>query len=228
MEAMALESLVASVWKLEGYLTVIRHPIRVTGGYSDIDVLGLRGDGYVRLAECKARGPARSVNIEGTKNTWSARWDDSLANAGRIWDSPPPWLPSPGDVTRLEFHLVGNVWFVDNSVREEAESRLTEALREQLPRSLRDRAVAFVLPSVELLTKAMRQVRQEIVGQNWGRRYGDPLLDALRELVRYAHPLPAGARGVRRSIQEGLQDDLLSAIFGDADEAASENRLTKS
>jgi hypothetical protein len=219
MEEMALESLVASVWKLEGYLTVIRHPIRVTGGYSDIDVLGLRGGGYVRLAECKARGPARAVNIEGGQNTWTAQWDDSLANAGRIWESPPPWLPLADEVTSLEFHLVGNVWFVDDSAQQRAESRLTRALREQLPRRLRRRAVALVSPSAKLLTKAMHQVRQEIVSQKWGRRYGDPLLDALRELVRYAHPLPAGARGVRRSIRGELRDDLLSAIFGDADES---------
>ena len=47
MEEMALESLVSSVWKLEGFLSVTRYPIRVPNAYSDIDILGIRGDGQV-------------------------------------------------------------------------------------------------------------------------------------------------------------------------------------
>ena len=46
------------------------------------------------------------------------------------------------------------------------------------------------------------------------RRGGDPLLDALRELVRCANPTPRGARGVRSAIQTSLVVDMASALFG--------------
>jgi hypothetical protein len=213
MEAMALESLVASAWKLDGFLSVVRHPIRVPSGYSDIDVIGIRADGQIRLAECKVRGPARRVNVESPSKAWTALWDDALLNAGRIWKTPPPWLAAPTDVSRLEFHLVGNVWFRSQSEREHAEARLTSELRRQLPAGLRENAVARVFSSVELLMRAIRQVRAEVVEKRWGRRYGDPLLDALRELVRYAHPLPTGAHGVKSAIQATVREDLISALF---------------
>ena len=215
MEAMALETLVASVWKLEGFLSVTRHPVRVTGGYSDIDIVGIRADGSVRMAECKARGPARCVNVEAVSHGWSCDWDDSLANVARVWNSPPPWLPLAAKTKMLEFHLVGNVWFPSKDTRDRAETRLTQALRQHVPRALRSRARARVFSSAELFTSAIRRVRTDIVDDKWGKRYGDPLLDALRELVRYAHPEPKGARGMRNAIQEGIRSDLLSALFGD-------------
>lgn len=47
-------------------------------------------------------------------------------------------------------------------------------------------------PSVDLLLAAIQAVRTEVVADGWGKGYGDPLLDALRELVRYSHPLQPG------------------------------------
>lgn len=214
MEAMALESLVASVWKLEGFLSVVRHPIRVTGGYSDIDTLGIRADGCVRMAECKVRGPARCVYVDGDTFAWSGRWDDSLENVARIWDSPPPWLPIPEKTTCLEFHLVGNVWFVNPADRGNAQARLTDLLRPKVPKVLRNRVSARVFSSAELLTKAIRGVRANVVDDKWGKRYGDPLLDALRELVRYTNPRIKGARGLSSEIGRSTREDLFEALSG--------------
>lgn len=166
MEAMALESLVASVWRLDGFLAVTRHPVQVHRGYSDIDVLGVRADGAVRLGECKARGRPRRIYVD-RGNGWSAWWDESFANCARVWVDPPAFLPAISDVTALEYHLVGNVWFSDEAALQAAEKRLTAELRKTLPRRLRSRAKAFVRPSADLVLDAMRAVRAEIVDDGW-------------------------------------------------------------
>ena len=222
MEAMAIESLVASVWKLEGFLSVTRYPVRVRSGYSDIDILGLRGDGLVRVGECKVRGPARRVEIEDSSLRWTQQWDDSLKNIGHIWKSPPRWFPSLETLTGLEYHLVGNVWFPDEATRIAAQDRLTAVVQSHLPSAFQSRASAHVFSSAELVSNAIRKVRIEVVEENWGKRYGDPLLDALRELVRYAHPRPRGSRGLGQEISRCLQEDLLAALFAATPEAETE------
>lgn len=213
MEAMALESLVASVWRLEGFLAVARHPVRVTRGYSDVDVIGTRGDGAVRIAECKARGPARLVNVDDAGQGWTCWWDGSLNNLGRLWTDRPPWLPDIPNVTSLEFHLVGNVWFSSPKSRMLAEKRLARAARQVLPRALRTKATAVVRPSVELVMDAIRIVQREVVVDGWGKRYGDPLLDAIRELVRYAHPCASGGGRTSSAISAAIRESLVSALF---------------
>jgi len=64
-----------------------------------------------------------------------------------------------------------------------------------LPPDLKGKLQVVVTPSIDLLFKAVHRVREEVVENGWGKRYGDPLLDALRELIRYAHPQPSGAAG---------------------------------
>lgn len=214
MEAMALESLVASVWRLEGFLSVTRHPVRVAGGYSDVDVIGVRGDGAIRVGECKARGGALSVNVDDGQS-WSSWWDESLLNCAKLWDGHTEWLPKPSDVKVFEFHLVGNVWYADSAAHAAAEARLTAALRPHLPASLRTQARACVTPTVDYVLRAVRVVRQEIVDEDWGKRYGDPLLDAVRELVRYCHPrAKGGGRGHGAAISDQTRSRLNEALFG--------------
>lgn len=215
MEAMALESLVAAVWRLDDCLTVVRHPIAVTRGYSDIDVVGIRADG-LRVAECKARGPARRVNVESSTRAWSQWWDDSLKNVGILLNEAqrPAWLPPNEMLKSVEFHLVGNIWFVEHADRQAAEQRLGSALDKELPAGLKGKCRAHISPSGEFLTEAIRKMRENIVDEHWGKRTGDPLLDALRELIRYANPAPAGARGVGATIRERTREQLLAALFG--------------
>ncbi|MEP7120079.1 MAG: hypothetical protein ABJE95_04175 [Byssovorax sp.] len=215
MEAMALESLVASVWRLDGFLAVARHPLRVDRGYSDVDVVGVRGDGTIRVGECKARGPALEVNVDADGHGWSSWWDAGLANLQRLWEQRPAWLPPPDQIINFEFHLVGNVWFPDDGARQSAEARLLSAVKAHLPRGLKSKAAAVVTPSVELVLEAMRRVRSDVVEDGWGKRYGDPLLDALREMIRYAHARPAGGRHVRDTIRDEFKREFVLAIFGE-------------
>lgn len=215
MEAMALESLVASVWRLDGFLAVARHPVRVKRGYSDVDVVGVRGDGTVRIGECKARGKALEVNVDANDHGWSSWWDASLVNLSRLWDQRPAWLPPPNQIQSLEFHLVGNVWFPPDGVaRQHAQARLLAAARAQLPHGLKGKATAVITPSVDLVLEAVRRVRSDVVDERWGKRYGDPLLDALREVIRYAHAKPVGGGRMVYSIPDEVKQALLRAVFG--------------
>ncbi len=215
MEAMALESLVSSVWRLDGFLSVTRFPLRVDGNYTDVDAIGVRGDGVVRIGECKARGGARQVFVETDAPQWTTWWDDSFANIPLLWEQRPAWLPEASQVTRLEYHLVGNVWFASEKARSESEARLAGAIDAVLPSDLKGKLQAVVTPSIELLFTAVHRVREEVVEKGWGKRYGDPLLDALRELIRYACPQPSGGGRVGATIREQVRQNLLRAVFGE-------------
>lgn len=219
MEAMAVESLVSAVWRLEDYLTVVRHPVRVAGGYSDVDVVGVKADRCVRVAECKARGPARRVNVESATHKWSQRWNDSLANIPRLFgDDRPQWLPRIEDVTTIEFHLVGNIWFPNTSERDAAEEQLSAALASAMQPLRSVRTVARIFSTADCVMRAIAGVRNEVVNEKWGKRYGDPILDAVRELVRYANPRVAGARGMAKQIQDSTKEQLITALFANAED----------
>jgi hypothetical protein len=178
-------------------------------------LLGSGGDGVVRIAECKARGFARQVFVETEGPQWTSWWDDSLANIPRLWEQRPAWLPPMPQVTAVEYHLVGNVWFASAQTRFDSQTRLAAAIEPALPAELKGKLRAVVTPSIELLLRAIEEVRVEVVEKAWGKRYGDPLLDALRELIRYAHPQPSGGGRVGATIREEVRRDLLRAVFGE-------------
>ena len=215
MEAMALESLVASVWRLDGFLAVTRHPIRLKGGWADVDVVGIRSDGVVRVAECKARGPARRVYV-GSKNFKWVQMGQHLSNLSRLWDQRPPWLPIQSDVKSVEFHLVGNIWFENPKAKRTAENSLASAVSDALPHRLKSRSSLVIKPSIELLFEALQKIRVQVVKEKIGKRYGDPLRDALRELVRYANPKPKKSRRIEERIRLTVRADLLRAVFDES------------
>lgn len=216
MEPMAIESLVASVWRLDGFVGIVRYPVAVQRGYSDIDVIAVR-QCHVRIAECKARQGARRVFVNPNRTLLNQWCNASLRNIGQIWrEQPQPaWLPDMEGVSSVEFHLVGNIWFTDQRSRNNAEGFLSRSLQGNLPRHLRGRSVAKVRPSVELVLEAIGRVRTDMVVNGRGKRYGDPLLDALRELVRYTHPHPQGAGRVGMNIVSSVRKSLDNALSED-------------
>jgi hypothetical protein len=62
---------------------------------------------------------------------------------------------------------------------------------------------------------AGRALRLRPCSRGWGKRYGDPLLDALRELIRYAYPRPSGGGRVGSTIRDEVRGNLLRAVFGE-------------
>ncbi len=214
MEAMAIEALVATVWELDEYLTRARWAVPTDSGqYSDIDVVGVAGQA-VRLAECKVRGPAATVwvvpegvDIEG----WLGDWADSLVNVDRLWGAPPAWLPQGRDAT-IEFWYCANVWFPSVAVRRAADAQLTRLAAARAPRH-GDRVEARFYTTLDLVIMAVERVRSAVEGR--GRRFGDPILDVIRELVRYTSARASGGgRGASAQIVEESVARLAAAVTG--------------
>lgn len=202
MEAMAVESIVSSLWELDGFLTRTRYPVKVDGGYSDIDVVGVDAAGAVRLAECKVRGPARAVYvITGGIEDWLGGWASALDNIARLWEEHPGWLPGRKDVASLEFTFYANVWLPTDEARAAADSEFTRMVRDRCPRSFRSKATGRVVCTRDLVLAVIEGVRRRVVDDRHGKRFGNPVLDAVRELVRYSHPRPHGGGRIGSRIQ---------------------------
>jgi len=97
MEAMAFEDLIAAIWQEKGLAVCTRHPVRVEKGYSDRDVLAVRGNGDVGIAEIKLRGRPRDVYCYAGDydfvNGWphdeageKKGWTGFVSNLSRLWD----------------------------------------------------------------------------------------------------------------------------------------------
>jgi hypothetical protein len=218
MEAMAVEALVASSWTLDGFLAKTRVPVFLGQGYTDIDVVGVRADREVRLAECKVPWGASFVSVVKDETArkfasdWLGTWATHIENIGKLWDDRPLWLPKKTEVSRLTFCFYGNIWFPSDEEHAAAERSLTALVRSRCPRGLNRQAVATVSSTRDLLFGVLRGVRREILDHGYGKRFGDPVLDALRELVRYAHPAPHGGGQVAGEIRAETREQLLDAL----------------
>jgi len=221
MEPMALERLVARRWELDDFFTRLRTPVMLPSGQtSDIDVIGVDADGYVRIAECKVRGPSRWVGVpSGDFTEWldDRGWLNSIENLSRLWTTgtPPAWLPFRRQTTRVEFWLVANVWFPSDDARRQAERSLTRTIRGIAPHGLKARTEARVVSTLDVVLETLEVIVQRS-GEDWGRRYGDPALDVLRELARYSNPRPGGGGRIGSAIANSTRLRLLSALRFDA------------
>lgn len=214
MEAMAVESLVASVWKLQGFLTVVRHPLRVDNGYSDVDAIGLKGRS-LRIAECKVRGPAQRVSLGEKAKKWALTHSGSMGNVNSLFRHPPSWIPDLKELESVGFHLVGNVWFETDEQRATVEKELLRSLQDRMPDGSKAELEVSVIPTIDLISEALDIIRKDVVDDRWGRRYGDPLLDALREIIRFSHAKPVGGRGMSKEISRYTRNSLCGSIFGE-------------
>ena len=108
MEAMSSELMVSALWELVGFLTQNRILIRVQGGWSDIDVIGVNRKRHVRMAECKVRGSAREVLAIPDGKAFVGfmhkhDWSSSLNNVNRAYSGEMGWLPTKSQTGRFEF-----------------------------------------------------------------------------------------------------------------------------
>ena len=215
MEAMAAESIVGTVWELEGFLTKVRWPVKVDGGYSDIDVVGVNAAGTVRLAECKVRGPARQVLVVATDfESWLGDWGKSVDNIERLWSEAPrpAWLP-PRSVARIEMWFCANVWFARPELHAAAEARFTKLVASKSPHGLKGSAVGRIRSTRDLLVDIVSKVRTRVIDHRHGKRFGNPILDAVRELIRYTSPTARdGGYGASEQIAAETRDLLIAAL----------------
>lgn len=219
MEAMAAESLVACAWELDGFLTKIRWPVRSPHGqFSDIDVVGVNAEGSVRFAECKVPWGPRAIRVvdrsfaKNFGHEEPCNWLDRADNIRRIWADSPPWLPNKRDVKSVEFWICANVWFSDEAAREAAKRSVYTSVRKKCPRELKDLVTIEIRSTRDVLFQVVTGVRKSIHQDRHGRRFGHPILDAVRELLRYTHPAPSGGGRVAKRIALETRNDLLSAL----------------
>ena len=223
MMTTADEHLLSALWQLDGFMTVLRWPVTVKGNYSDIDVIGVRADGVVRFAECKATGGPRTVYV--VKDSWACNfvedwleeWAESLGNIRRIWskDECPKWLPPLDKVKEFSFWFCANLWFPDDNSRKEAERDFNEFVRKNVPVEIQQRSSGKIISTRDVLIEVVRGVRLEIVDEEYGRRFGDPILDIVREMVRYAYPQAVGGGvGVSKVISEETEKKIRDVLWG--------------
>jgi hypothetical protein len=196
MYASADEQLVSSLWQLNGFITNLRWPVTVKGNYSDVDVIGVRADGVVRFAECKVTESPRTVYVvQGTDSInfvrkWLKDWAGSMDNIDRIWkeDERPQWLPPLKDVKDFSFWFCANLWFPNNVSRLAAEENFTKFVKSKMPKKFKGRATGKIMSTLEVWVEVIKGVRKDIVEEEYGKRYGDPILDVVREIIRFSHP----------------------------------------
>jgi len=222
MEAMAAESLIASAWELDGYLAKARWTVPVTGGYSDIDVVGVNASRHVRLAECKVRGTPRDVWVVadnyGDFESWLGTWASFLHNIPRLWEDRPDWLPEAEDTKRLEVWFCGNLWFANEALRTRAQGELTALVRRVAPSSIPDKAIQSHITSTrDVFLSLVRTVRKRIIDERHGKRFGNPVLDSVRELIRFMNPTPHNGGHVGQRIVADTWTCLLEALGGKPD-----------
>jgi hypothetical protein len=196
MYATADEQLVSSLWQLDGFITILRWPVTVKGNYSDIDVIGVNADGMIRFAECKATGNARKVHVVNNsyainfhKDWLDKDWADSLNNIKRIWDRKerPKWLPQLEEVKDFSFWFCANLWFPDDKSRRAAEKDFTNYVKSKMPKKFKGKVTGEIKSTLEIWIEVLKKVRRDIE-EGYGKRYGDPILDVAREIIRFSNP----------------------------------------
>lgn len=214
MEAMATEGLVAAAWEFEGLLTRVRWPVKVPSGYSDVDVIGVDATGRVRFGECKVRGPARRVLVgEANFSDWLGDWANFLDNIEPLLaDQRPAWIPGSDQISQLEVWFCGNVWFPNSEERSAAEADLAELARRSCPKEVRPRVQARIRSTSDLLFGLIRDVRRRVIDEDHGKRFGHPLADSIRELLRFLNPKPANGGRVGERIADDTRRELLAAF----------------
>ena len=232
-EAMSLETLAASVMGSHLVTPLTKTRFRIYGpdrGYTDIDALAAAPLAKkLAIAECKAQSGPRVVyeigDYDGLLNggyTWSllesAR---ALFSAKNRWTSPylqfgPDDAPWSG-LEELELWLYANI-IVDRDAADAVDARLTaEILAEGIPGLPAGVTVtARARSTLDLVLEGFSTVERWVIDAAWGARSGDPVLDALRELIRYKHAIVsdgghgASARGraqYRQAIKQALLDE---------------------
>ena len=189
METMAIESLLAALWELDGYITKTRIPYRVSRGYSDIDVIGLSGNG-IRISECKARFDSKTVMVVSDKtkdlyDDWLRDWGTFALRLEDFWKTGYEWLPNIKEVQTLELWFCANIHFQHPDIGNKANNDFMEAIYDSLPLGLKTKTVTRVVSTFEVVMRIFEKMEEDIGEYGWHRRYGDPILDTLREILRY-------------------------------------------
>jgi hypothetical protein len=203
MEAMSVESLILSAWEEEGYVGRTRVPL----GMSDVDVLAVNANkGSVRVGESKVRNGSQFLyildfwdiehKISDPKDMtcWLEEWSTWLENLPKLWDSDGhavvPWVFHADAMKEFEVHFCSNVEvFGDPQAADLALQRAAEWFLRKNPCLQNRVANSFsvhgrFLSTIEVVFQQIESVCVRIE-EGYGRRFGDPIEDVIREMHRY-------------------------------------------
>jgi hypothetical protein len=214
MEPMAIESAVASLWELDGFLAKTRHPVKIGRGYTDIDVVGTNSKREVRVAECKVPGPSQHIYVYNGAckfDDWLQEWGKLFGNIKLLWKDPPGWLPLPNEVGSFEVWFVANIWF-ENDDKNKAESEFTKKIKEECPHFLKGKASGKIFSTIDIAIEVINGVRKLSVEQGHGKRFGNQLLDIIREIIRYSNPKPTGGGRKGKRIAQETRERIIKSL----------------
>lgn len=199
MEAMGVETLLLMCWEEEGYIGKARVPV----GNADIDVLAFNSNQKeVRIGEVKAQKSASTVFVFNESDLRELDADDQKLDSyldqwvgwkktiPKLWDregkSQVQWLPDLAHISTIHFAFCANVHVFGE--RTPLENVLQRSVRDLLNVGDAIAVRAQVLSTLEVATRLITHVRN----RECGRRFGDPLRDTLREIVRFLEPTLEG------------------------------------
>lgn len=191
-EQMAVESIVESYWRLQGYWTQQRFPLQGEGrGWSDIDVLAYHPEQKTLVVcESKVRGPKSDVYAytQYTRDKYGDifEYDDAgylsfLKNIKQICSDGLVFKNFKKMVKKLVIQLVSN-YYIHDSVLSEVKKEIYRKVAPSIPECVKNDI--RVNTTLEIICEI---IRFEAV-KTQGRRYGHPIIDFVRELNRYLNP----------------------------------------
>lgn len=227
MEAMAVETLLAALWELDGYLTKTRVAYKVSNGYSDMDIIGLKKT-CLRIGECKARYSPNTVmvitdEIENFYEDWLKSWGKFSINLNYFWDAGYEWLPNRQEIEELELWFCGNIFFQNEEIRKKAERDFINSIYDLLPNGLKSKTSIVLKSTFEVITEVIKLLNEWVEPEDerqsgWGKRFGNPIIDTFRELNRYLNCKHAegGSSIVKSSAIRSQTFSSFSELFPDA------------
>ncbi len=175
-EPTTTEQIAEAEWRLKGYWTKLRVPVKVRNGWSDIDVLAYAPESkHLVIAEVKAQY-GKNVVFGGPASHY---WTEFTARLPHYCRDGEIFGSFRKSVKRLTVQLVSN--WVSTLHKPDVVARA----RKDAVAAVDFRNVEVMLDShIEVLARLLMQERDAEVG----RRYGHPVLDVVREVNRYLHP----------------------------------------
>ncbi|MBY0522405.1 MAG: hypothetical protein K2R98_03365 [Gemmataceae bacterium] len=243
MEAMSVEQMLLASWEANGFIGKTRVPI----GSADLDAVATHpATRTVRIGEAKVRMGSQKVyvvddwcyaemhRLDAGFEWWMEEgWSAWLATLPRLWKddgtSVIVWVPPVSEISEIQVVFCCNLAFfgADCAAAHQALGRAAQrSLSEN--RAVAERAAGIkisglVKPTVDVVIDLATSVRRKIDEEGYGRRFGDPVKDLLRELHRFFHPaldrVPMDVQGNqlstrKRSFADRLRKDKVLKFLG--------------
>ncbi len=218
-EIMGAEFLLKTYLSQKGYITFNRQPIWTGKQYSDKDVLGSKPlKGIIHFGECKVPGGAGEVfiidpsegNDKGFIEDCLGKWGTFIENIERLFDDTyeNEWIFNlihvpKNQVKLLRITFCGNIWIHPKNRKSCNEAFKKDLIKKlshirAIPKSVK--ITGSICSTFDLIISIMSEVLKE--RKDWGKRYGDVVLDIIREFWRFVEPEKTSGGG--RSYKEEM------------------------